>query len=132
MSRIQLTDNGISAITKMSEGNPGAMRVLFEMVQLQSNEIDPDAFMGGMEKILSLDTLEIYGSAIYVLHNDICERNMVKTFAVLRAHQLGFLNGNLLKDACHRQDRSGKEMINVEELYTKVRDRLPNFMALKQ
>ena len=127
MNRIQLTDNGISAITKMSEGNPGAMRVLFEMVQLQSNEIDPDAFMGGMEKILSLDTLEIYGSAIYVLHNDICERNMIKMFAVLRAHQLGFLNGGLLRDACNRQDRSGKDIIDVDGLYTKVKERLPNF-----
>ncbi len=127
MSRIQLTDNALSAITKMSEGNPGAAIVMMEMVKPQSNEIDPDSFMGGLGKILSLDTLEIYGSDIYVLHNDICERNMIKMFAVLRAHQLGFLNGNLLRDACHRQDRTGKDIIDVEDLYTKVKERLPNF-----
>ena len=129
MSRIGLADNQISAITKMCEGNPGAMNIMIEMTQ--SNDIDPDAFMGGFGKILSLDTLGIYGTDIYILHNDICERNMVKTFAVLRAHQLGFVDGSLLADACHRQDRSGKQMIDVDELYEKVIDKLPNFKRLE-
>jgi len=128
-SRIQLTDNSFSAIMKMCDGNPGAMDVLMKMTE--SSDIDPDAFMGGMGKILSLDTLEIYGADIYVLHNDICDSNMVKTFAVLRAHQLGFVNGNVLRDACSRQDYSGKEMINVDELYEKVKKQLPRFKRLE-
>lgn len=131
MSRIQLTDNVITMITKMSEGNPGSMNVLMEMLKPESKEIDPDNFMGGIGKVLSLDTLEIYGTDIYILHNDICDGNMVKTFAVLRAHQLGFLNGPLLKDACHRQDRSGKQMIDVDGLYNKVKEALPNFKQLE-
>lgn len=130
MSKIQLNDNTMDVIVKMSEGNPGAMNAIMEILKPESNEIDPDAFMGGMGVILSLDTLEIYGTDIYILHNDICDRNMVKMFAVLRAHQLGFLNGSVLKDACHRQDRSGKQMINVDELYEKVKKQLPNFKKL--
>lgn len=130
MSRIQLSDNVVTSITKMCEGNPGAMNAMMQMVQPESNEIDPDAFMGGMGKILSLDTLGIYGTDIYILHNDICDRNMVKMFAVLRAHQLGFLGGTLLKDACNRQDRSGKQMIDVDGLYEKVKEQLPNFKRL--
>jgi len=130
MNRVQLTDNTVTVITKMCEGNPGAMNVMIEMLDSKSNYIDPDAFMGGMGKILSLDSLGIYGSDIYILHNDICERNMIKTFAVLRAHQLGFLNDSLLKDACSRQDRSGKQMINVDVLYKKVKNELPNFNSV--
>jgi len=129
MSRIKLTDTTASSIAKMCDGNPGAMNVMMEMVQ--SNDIDPSAFMGGLGKILSLDTLGIYGSDIYVLHNDICQGNMILTFAVLRSHQLGFLSGPLLKDACSKQDRSGKEMIDVGVLYVKVKEQLPNFKRLE-
>lgn len=117
----------MAILTKMSDGNPGAANVLIEMLKPESAEIDPDHFMGGLGKILSLDTLGIYGTDIYILHNDICDRNMIKMFAVLRAHQLGFIDGGLLKDACHRQDRSGKQMIDVDGLYKKVKEQLPNF-----
>lgn len=131
MSKIELSDNTMDVVVKMSEGNPGAMNAIMEMLKPENNEIDPDSVMGGMMKILALDTLGIYGSDIYILHNDICDRNMVKMFAVLRAHQLGFLNGSLLKDACSRQDRSGKQMIDVDELYEKVTEQLPNFKRLE-
>jgi hypothetical protein len=128
MSRINLADSTMSAVLKMSDGNPGAMNVIMEMLQPESNKIDPDSVMGGMMKLLSLDTLGIYGSDIYVLHSDICGRDMSKTFAVIRAHQLGFLNGTILKDACSRQDYSGRKMIDVESLCKQVKEKLPNFV----
>ena len=34
MSRIQLQDNAISAVTKMSEGNPGAMTAMMEILKI--------------------------------------------------------------------------------------------------
>lgn len=92
-----------------------------------AKQVDPDDFMGGLGKILALDTLEIYGTNIYVLWNDICDRNTSKMIAVLRANQLGFISDQILKDACHRQDRSGRKIIPVEELYVKVVERLPRF-----
>jgi hypothetical protein len=128
MSRINLADSTINVVVKMSDGNPGAMNVIMEMLQPESSKIDPDSVMGGMMKLLSLDTLGIYGTDIYVLHNDICGRDMSKTFAVLRAHQLGFLNGSILKDACSRQDYSGRKMIDVESLCKQVKEHLPNFV----
>lgn len=131
MSRLQLTDNTMTMITKMCDGNPGAMKVLMEMLSVSNRGIDPDDMMGGIGKILHLDTLGIYGTDIYVLHNDICENNMTKTFAVLRAYQLGFLNGETLKAACSRQDRSGKDMIDIYALYEKVKAELPNFKSLE-
>lgn len=126
MSRIQLTDNVSSAVAKMSDGNPGAMAAMMEIIQ-NGAKIDPDGFMGGFGCILSLDTHGIYGSDIYVLHSDICDRDLPKTLAVLRSVQLGFLPESTLKNACSRQDYSGKTMVPVEELYAKVKKELPNF-----
>lgn len=126
MSRIQLSDSAMDVIVKMSEGNPGAMTALMEILN-KGAEIDPDDFMGGLGAVLSLDSDGIYGTDIYVLWSDICDRNTAKMLSVLRACQLGFFNRQTLIDACNRQDRSGKNMIPVEELYLKVKERLPNF-----
>lgn len=126
--RIALTDSTIQVVTKMSDGNPGAAITLMQMLKTGST-IDPDGFAGGLGFILLLDTYGIYGSDIYVLNNDICDSNMNKTCAVLRACQLGLFSSSTLKDACSRQDRSGKKMIPVDELYAKVKEQLPNFDA---
>jgi hypothetical protein len=126
-TRIKLTDNAMSAIMKMSEGNPGAMNVLTNILSPETNKIDPDNIIGGIGVLLSLDTHGIYGADIYILYNDICRNDMVKMLAVLRAVQLGFFSENILKDACHRQDRSGVDMIPVNDLYVKVKEELPNF-----
>jgi hypothetical protein len=125
--RIELNDSTMDVVMKMSDGNPGAMQVIMQM--LQPNDIDPDNGLGGLGPILLLDTYGIYGTDIYILHSDICDRDLVKTLAVLRATQLGIFSERTLKDACHRQDRSGKDMVPVEELYLKVKQRLRNFDA---
>lgn len=123
--RIKLTDSTLDVVVKMCEGNPGAMNVLMEM--LISNNIDPDNGLGGLGAILMLDSLGIYGTDIYVLCNDICNKSLPKMLAVLRAVQLGLFDGTILKDASHRQDYSGCKLVPVEELYLKVKEKLPNF-----
>ncbi|MCV9929495.1 hypothetical protein OIU83_17675 [Flavobacterium sp. LS1R49] len=125
--RIQLNDTTMSVVAKMSEGNFGAMGVLVNMLKKDTEAIDPDNLMGGLGVILYLDALGIYGTDIYVLHNDICDSNLVKTLAVLRATQLGIFSAMVLNDACHRQDGSGKNLIPVDELYLKVKEHLPRF-----
>lgn len=127
--RIKLTDSTMDVVVKMSDGNPGAMNVLMQM--LQPNNIDPDNGLGGLGAILMLDSLGIYGTDIYVLNSDICERNLAKMLATLRAVQLGLFSGDILKDAAHRQDYSGRELVPVDELYEKVKERLPNFDAVE-
>ncbi len=124
--RIKLTDNTMDIVTKLSDGNPGAMGVIMQLLT-EAPTIDPDNFMGGIGTALLLDTYGIYGSDIYVLHNDICERNLAKTIGVLRATQLGMFSAVTLKAACSKQDRSGKQVIPVEDLYSQVKKRLPNF-----
>ncbi len=129
--RIQLTDTTMSVLVKMSDGNPGAATVLMEILS-KGDKIDPDSALGGLGAILSLDSHGIYGTDIYVLNNDICDRSLPKTLAVLRAVQLGLFSGTKLKDACHRQDRSGKQLVPVDELYQKVKEELPNFDTIQQ
>ena len=126
-SRIKNTDSMPIVISKMAGNNFGAMDVVIKI--LQDKIIDPDNLLEGVGTIIMLDNFGIYGTDIYVLYNDICERNLVKMIAVLRSVQLGIFDRTILKDACHRQDRSGKDMVPVEDLYLKVKQRLPNFDA---
>ena len=123
--RIQLTDSTLDVITKMSEGNPGALTVIMQL--LSSEKIDPDSALGGLGNILSLDSYGIYGSDIYIFHNDICDRKINKMIAVLRAVQLGFFSSHKLRTACAKQDRSGKNDVPVDILYQMVKEALPNF-----
>lgn len=121
-SRIQLTDTPQSAVMKMSEGNPGALTVCARMFR-EGGQIDPDSFAGGLGSILSMDTIRIYGSRIWMLYKDVCGEDLRVTCAVLRAHQLGYL---MEADLNHAIDNYG-EGIDVPALVAKVEARLPNF-----
>ncbi len=61
MTRITLNDTIQSTVVKMSDGNPGAMTVLMKLLQKEH----------GIFKLLKLDTLGIYGSAIWVVYKDL-------------------------------------------------------------
>ena len=124
--RITIEDSMLSAITKMAEGNLGAMNACVDLL-MQSEKIDPANILGGLGHILNLDSVGIYGTDIYVFLNDICENNIAKMIAVLKAVQIGLFDGTVLADACHRQDYSGREMIPVDELYTKIKEKFEMF-----
>lgn len=124
--RIDLGDNIMTVITKLSDGNPGAMNAILALYKAAPT-IDPDSSLGGIGPLLALDSHRIYGSDIYILHNYLCNSDPVKTIAVLRAASLGFIPGYRIKEACHRQDRPGLNPVDVENLYNQVRVRLPNF-----
>jgi hypothetical protein len=126
MGIIKADDTFMDALIKMGNGNPGALTALMEVMN-EIEAIDPDNALGAVGVLLHLDSLEIYGTDIYVLWSDICERSNVRMIAVLRAVQLGIFPYEKLKDACGRQDYSGKELVPVEELLSKVQTALPNF-----
>lgn len=67
MSRIQLTDSMIDILHKMCEGNPGGLTVMLKLYE-QNPRIDPKDAFGGLGPLFHLDTLGIYGSAIWVLY----------------------------------------------------------------
>jgi hypothetical protein len=116
---INLNDTMMDVALKMSEGNPGAVTVV---IQLLSSKHDPDSWCGGFGNLMSLDTHGIYGSNIWVLYKDVCAQNILNVVTVLRAIQLGFYTE---KDLWRCIDTSTP--LDVQELYGLVKRELPMF-----
>jgi hypothetical protein len=103
-----------AAIGEMSEGNPGAIQALVDMGYQSALDGHP---LGQFYAPLGLDGWGIYGTDIYILWNDLCDRDPARALAVIEATQYGDVSPELLKKACARQDRSGVDMIDVEKIY---------------
>jgi hypothetical protein len=110
-------------LVKMSDGNPGAITALVEMVKA-SPTVDPESALGPLSAPLSLDTHQIYGPDIWVLYSDICRKDAASTLALLRAVQLGILAENKLKHAITKQFQ---HELDVPALHAAVCDRLSEF-----
>ena len=109
-------------IVKLVGGNLGATVACCEIIA-NVEHIDPDSALGPLGPLLQFDTLRIYEERIYMLFNDVCERNIVKVIALLRAVQLSMLSESVLN---HAIDNRG-EGLNVMEYVSKVKKRLPDF-----
>ena len=120
--KLGLQDSPVDALTKLSEGNPGAANVLMLFVQHNDN-IDPDAVGGGFLGTFMFDTLGIYGSRIWMLYKDVCNQDIVEVMVVLRGWQLGYLSKDVLD---HAIDNRGQGL-DKEELFAMVKKRLPAF-----
>ena len=72
----------------------------------------------GIMLLLFCDTLELYGSKIYMLWNDCCNRDIKEVDKVLRNCQMG----NLSKEAIHKNLNQGRgtpfeDLKTIEELF---------------
>lgn len=128
--RIRLEMTMSELIYAMSEGNPGAVTALAEMIA-KGPSIDPQAFMGGLSSVLTLDSLGIYGSRVYMLWSDVCGRDVVKTIAVLRAYQLGQLAGATQQAIEHAIENRGVGL-DTQAVLAAVMERLPQFNRVAQ
>ena len=124
MTRIEGQDTVQDMVIKLSEGNPGALRVCIDITE-NGGSIDPDGFTGGTGLLLLLDSLSLYGSKIWMLYKDVCGENLVNTVAMLRAWQLGYISEEKLK---HEVDNYG-DGIDVDAVYKQVKERLPKFAS---
>jgi len=125
-TRIQLTDTLVEMIVKMTEGNPGATKAIGSMIHITS-VIDPDCAFGLRGPIIYLDSYGIYGSAIYTLYNDHCNRNPHKMLVLLRAAQMGIFNSNKLYQLS--QDQTRENSISTEEwdrIVGELKEKLPS------
>ena len=122
--KIKLTDTTPDVITKMSEGNPGALSVCIQLLT-ETEKIDPDAALGGLSSILMLDGLGIYGSEIWMLYKNVCGEDIADTIAVLRGYQLGFITYHQLNHAI----QNGGNGLDVNDVLKQVKDRLPLFVG---
>lgn len=120
--RIKLSDSTMDIISKMSEGDTEAVAVLMQMLA-EGDKIDPQSWSGGLGAILCLDSHQIYGRRIWMLHKDVCEEDLTKTLAILRACNLGELRDIEMQ---HAIDFDG-EGIDVDELVSIVKKQLPKF-----
>jgi hypothetical protein len=119
MNRLNLDDTIETLVTKMSDGNPGAIQVCIEILA-KSSKIDPQGIP--LAGIMYLDSMGIYGPNIWMLFKDVCRENIALMIAVLRSYQLGFITECNLKDAI-----VGNCKIDVDLLYTKVKEKIVNF-----
>lgn len=102
--RIGLMDTGVDVITKMSEGNPGAINVL---VQLMKRET-PD----GLGAILLFDTIGLYGCRIYMLWNDCCDCDLERVLQIMEAFRSGKITSESIHE--HVQDPRGTAFTDQE------------------
>ena len=121
-TRIELNDTVADVVGKLSENVPGATAVCTSILN-ESEYIDPDGTFGGFGILLLLDTFNIYGRRIWNLYKDVCKEDLIKTIAVIRACQLGILKRDKLQSAINEHGKG----IDVDELYLKVKEMLPNF-----
>lgn len=117
MARITDLDDATSALNKICEGNPGALNACRCIVK-EGAKIYP--FIDGWEYIMILDNLEIYGSDIYALWNDICERDTGEMIGILKVANIDPCKADILKKACHRQDRSGRKLLQEDDIYGQI------------
>jgi hypothetical protein len=95
-SRINLSDTLMTAVIKMSDGNPGAVTALMALSTVKPT-VDPESAMGPYAPLLSLDTHQIYGSAIWILYKDVCKQSARTMLMLLRAVQLGLFSESALQ-----------------------------------
>lgn len=83
-------------VLKLAQGNPGAMTFL---MQLNNSSVPKEI----KSKIADSG---IVGTDLYVLWSDLCGRNMDVVATLVDKCPL-----DVLKDACSRQDYSGRELV---------------------
>lgn len=84
MSKLNFNETFSDVLLKLSEGNPGAMTTLFEIMKAKN-----DDEIKYLDTFLVIDTMELYGSNLYMLWNDCCNRDINKVLEVIDGYQLG-------------------------------------------
>lgn len=114
----------LEVLNLMSEGNPGAFSVCMALLN-HASQLDPDTSSAAQQCILQLDVMNIYGTRLYRLWNDVCKRDIPALIAICRAYEFGLagINSEKLDDAINNCGAG----IDLVALITKVQDFLPNF-----
>ena len=107
MCRITITMTVQESIIAIAEGHPGAIKACCELLN-HGPSIDPDSAGSGIGPILDMDEFKIYGEKIYILWNDVCNCDVIKMIALLRAYQLGQLAGVNLPAIYYAIDHRGE------------------------
>lgn len=121
--RIELQDSIAHVCHKLSEGNPGALSVCVGLIK-NGLAIDPQGMLGGLNNLLSLDDMEIYGSRIWRLAQYVCGGRTDNVVLLLRADQLGITSRSDIFRAIESNDA---EAFDFEDLASKVKEQIVEF-----
>lgn len=113
-------------IAEMSQGNPGAMTALVELLK-DGWMMEPYVRNDAMDKIKLLKEKNILGVDIYLLYNDLCDRNIYKTTGLVKALQLGLLKETELKEDLARVNSGGKSTLDIKQIIRNVKGGVPGF-----
>lgn len=91
MSKLSPTDTLQDVMVKLCEGNPGALDCLMRMYQNQNWKV-PN--MNGFTYIMMFDQMGLYGSRLYQLWNDCCDRDLDQIETVLYNILIGTLSSH--------------------------------------
>lgn len=139
----RLRDTTQETLIEMSDGNPGGLNVMLELLE-KGLSIDPGnaanrISQSGLGVVIMLDGYGIYGSDIWVLYKDMCGQNIIKMVAALRMMQMGIMEAEPIKSLIDEiQGRSQsfngypiKKVIafrkDLVEKLPKLREDLPDF-----
>lgn len=123
--RLSLDDDRITVVSKLSQGNPGAMRVLMEFMET-APLMDPDAPYPF--NMLIFDMVPILGPNIWLLYKDVCSQRIECVHTVTRSLQLGLVPFNQVRYAL---DHRGVNL-DVAQLLDQVQEQVPAFLAAPQ
>ncbi len=112
MSKIKLNDDINDIIVKLSDGNPGAMSMLFGIIKHKE-----DDFVDLLSIFLTIDKMGLYGSHLYMLWNDCCNRDTEKTIQVIYAYQKGLIKESDIIERIKNvgYGRSFNDLLGVED-----------------
>ena len=116
----------VEAINAITEKDPGAVLVCGKLMEMM-DKIDPDCIWGVLGPLFSLDSLNIYGKRIYAFWHNVCDEDLVKMIAVMRAEQLGQLAEVNRATIDHAIDNYGEGLKDLDTVVAAVKERLPNF-----
>lgn len=89
-----------------------------------NRRIDPTNAFGPMATIIVLNSSKLSGNSIHLLYNEICQQNIARTIAVVRAIQLGLICKSAVIAATLDWSAAREHSLDIKTLYRRVKQYL--------
>jgi len=110
-------------VFEFSRGHPDAAYVLLKFIDT-SEKIDPDAAGWLVKALYGFDSPGILGSKIWILYNEVCDKDIICVHTVTRAMQLGIVSHC---DVYHAMEHHG-EGLDFRAVLQQVQQRVTHFL----
>ncbi len=129
MGRIEPSDTFAQICKKMTGGHPGALSV---MVEIEQNSPLAGGDGGWLAAVEVLDSEGVYHANLFALYRLVCDDDIVKLLAALRARQLDLLKEGALFAAARAalaslDGGSTDAIFDADAVLAQIQERLPDF-----